>query len=251
MTFFSIVTVTYNSERFIHSCLDSVCSQDFLDYEHIIVDGNSSDSTVDIVSKFSNPRLSFVSEPDSGIYDAMNKGILLSRGSFVGFLNSDDFFKTSTVLSEMYASLFATGADICYSDIDYIFSSSPYKVSRHWSSKAFKRNFLSSGSFPPHPSFYCRLSLLRDINGFNQTFTLAADFDLMLRLLIDKRLIHTYLPTTSVAMRLGGATNNSMKNIAIQNFEILVSLFSLLHPLTSIRYYSLRLFRRLFQHFLK
>lgn len=251
MTFFTIITVTYNSERFIRSCLDSVRSQDFLDYEHIVVDGSSSDSTIDIVSDFPNPRLRFFSEPDSGIYDAMNKGILLSRGTFVGFLNSDDFFKTHTILSEMYATLIGTGADICYSDIEYIFSSSPYKISRHWSSQDFERNLLLSGSFPPHPSFYCRLSALKDINGFNQQFALAADFDLMLRLLINKRLMHTYLPVISVAMRLGGATNNSLKNIFIQNFEILVSLFAHLHPLVSIRYYCMRLFRRCFKHFFK
>lgn len=205
----SVITATYNSAVLVSSCLTSVQSQT-TPIEHIIIDGGSKDATLETVRSF--PHVAkVISEPDHGIYDAMNKGIALATGEVIGILNSDDFYADSQVL-ERVAQVFADPAvDSCYGDLQYI-SPDATKVVRHWRAGQMHEHSFYWGWMPPHPTFFVRRSVYERFGLFNLNLGSAADYELMLRFLVKNRITTAYIPHVLVKMRTGGASNASLKN---------------------------------------
>lgn len=221
----SIITVTYNSEKFLSTCLDSIINQKYQNYEHIIVDGASTDNTMQLIkSKLNNQRF-VISEPDNGVYDAMNKGIKKSKGDVIGFLNSDDFYPNQNVLSKV-AEIFSNNPliDACYSDLIYVEQNNISKIVRYWKSNKFIPGSFQLSWCPPHPTFFVRRSIYERYGCFDLNFKIASDFDLMMRLMEINKINVVYVSEVFVNMRIGGTTNKSFKNIMKQNLEILRSL---------------------------
>jgi len=206
----SLITVCYNAEQTIETCIRSVIKQDFGNLEYIIIDGNSTDNTVNIIKQHQQYITHFISEQDKGIYDAMNKGIALATGDVVGVLNADDYFADDTVLSLIADSFKKSDAEILYGDLDYVNDTG--KVIRKWRSGDFKRRNLDFGWMPPHPTFYCKRHLFDDLGMYNLDYGTAADYELMIRFLYTNRLPAFYLKKVIVKMKTGGTSNQSLKN---------------------------------------
>ncbi len=217
----SIITATYNSEKTVKDTIESVLSQKHKDIEYIIIDGDSNDSTVSIVKSYGNKITKFISEPDKGIYDAMNKGISLATGDIVGILNSDDIFFNDEVLVSVNDVFKNTETDVLYGDIVYVDKYDVGKVVRHWISRECKPKDMLKGWHPPHPSFFVKKSLYNKCGVFDLSFRISADFELMLRFIEKCKARTKYLKKTLVKMRMGGASNNSIKNIIIGNMNCL------------------------------
>ena len=219
----SIITVTFNSGSTLRDTLESVCSQSYHDIEHIIVDGSSTDNTLNIANEYSHISL-IVSEKDKGIYDAMNKGISLSTGEIVGILNSDDLYQ-DTYIIETIVNLFSqySSTDIVYGNLIYVKSENVDKVVRRWKSMPYKNDFFDNGNVPPHPSLFVKRRIYEESGLFNLDFKLAADYEFMLRIFKKHSYKSKYVNTVFVKMRTGGATNKSFSNIVKQNIEILNS----------------------------
>jgi glycosyltransferase involved in cell wall biosynthesis len=214
----TVVTVSFNSRATIADTIKSVHAQDLDDIEHVIIDGGSTDGTRELVSRLA-PRAHLISESDRGIYDAMNKGLRIATAPIVGFLNSDDMFACHDALSRIVSTI-NCGVDACYGDLIYVKRDRPTERSRYWYSGPFDPNAIRHGWIPPHPTFYARREILLRGGGFDETFGLAADFELMARLLLTERVRVGYLPEVLVHMRLGGQTNLSLRNIIGQNMQI-------------------------------
>lgn len=216
----SIVTATYNSAKTVADTLDSIAEQTFDDIEHIVIDGQSGDGTLSILDSRRDRIARIVSEPDLGIYDAMNKGIALATGDIVGLLNSDDAFATRDSLLKVATAMQDPAIDCCYGDLVYVDSGDLEKVVRYWKSRPFVPGLFRRGWVPPHPTFYVRRHMYERYGVFDLSYRLAADFELMLRMLEKHRIRSVYIPEVLVKMRLGGATNQSLSNIWRQNVEI-------------------------------
>lgn len=217
----SVITATYNSGKTVEDTLRSVVSQTYGAIEHIIVDGGSTDGTRDIVRRYAGlysrrgAELRWISGPDKGIYDAMNKGIALAEGNVVGLLNSDDFF-TSPYVLETVAKEFETGdddkIDAVYGDIHYVRSDKLDRCVRYYSSKGFRRSKMRMGFMPAHPSFYCRREIYGEYGMFDISFKIAADFEQLLRLIYIHRIKIRYIPMDFVTMRTGGASSSGFSS---------------------------------------
>ena len=198
----SIITATYNSAATIADTINSVLSQDYSDIEYLVIDGGSSDATIEIVKanapKFDG-RLRWISENDHGIYDAMNKGIRMATGDIVGILNSDDYYTSNDVLST-YANAFKT------SKVD----GQPHKVARYYSSKIFRPTLLRFGFMPAHPSFYVRRSVYEQAGFYSLDYKIGADFEMMVRLFRKYRISYKYIQKDMVTMRMGGASTSGV-----------------------------------------
>lgn len=209
----SIITATFNSGATLRDTMESVLSQNYTDYEHIIVDGCSKDNTIDIVRELEpryEGRLKWVSEPDRGIYDAMNKGVAMATGDVVGILNSDDFYSSSDIL--MHVDREIHDVDAVYGDIHYVNDSDIHKCVRYYSSKSFRRWKMRLGFMPAHPSFYCRRTVYSRFGLFDTDFRVAADFEQLLRLIFINRIFIKYLPLDFVTMRTGGASTSGFQS---------------------------------------
>ena len=216
----SIITVCYNSAVTIGHTLRSVREQTYGNIEHIVVDGRSTDNTLEVVAAEGQHVAKLISEKDKGIYDAMNKGIALASGDVVGFINADDFYASTSVLSDVAAAFGKSGADSCYGDLCYVSQKDPTCIVRYWRSKDFVPGSFEAGWCPPHPTFFVRRSVYDRLGGFDLSFRIAADFELMARYLEVARITTCYIPEVLVKMRLGGTTNKSLGNILKQNGEI-------------------------------
>lgn len=195
--------------------MESVLSQTFPNIEHIIGDGNSKDNTLDIVRELApryNGRLIYISEPDKGMYDAMNKGIKMATGDVVGFLNSDDFFSSNDVVESIASTLSNTDLDAVYGDIHFVDDDNLNKCVRYYSSSAFRPWKMRMGFQPAHPSFYCRKVIYDTYGAFDLSFIIAADFENLLRLIYVNRIKTRYIPLDCVTMRTGGASTSGMKS---------------------------------------
>lgn len=216
----SIITVCYNSKDTIENTINSVLSQKYVDIEYLIIDGNSNDGTKEIIKsyKLKYNNIKFISEIDKGIYDAMNKGIKMSSGEIIGILNSDDYYIDEYVLNKIH-SLFKedNNLDSIYSNINYINRSYNSIILRKWIS-GDKKPF-NKGWHPAHPAFFVRKYIYEKYGLFDLKYKLAADFEIMLRLLDKYKITTKYLNETIINMRVGGVTNKSIKNILIQNIE--------------------------------
>jgi glycosyltransferase involved in cell wall biosynthesis len=215
----SVITVCRNSENTIEDTLRSVAGQTHPFVEHIVVDGNSSDATMEIVRRFSHVAVK-VSEPDKGIYDAMNKGIGLSTGEIIGTINADDFYATPDVLARVAAVFEDPAVDVCYGDLCYVRYTDPTKVVRYWRSSEFTPRLFLSGWCPPHPTFFVRCGVYDRLGTYDLQYTIAADVDLTMRFLEKHRVRSRYIPEVLVRMRLGGHSNKSVRNVVRQNREI-------------------------------
>jgi glycosyltransferase involved in cell wall biosynthesis len=218
----SIITVTYNSAKFLENCLRSIASQQHKNVEHIVIDGASTDETIKILNNKKKHIKKLISEPDKGIYDAMNKGIKLAQGDIIGILNSDDFYLNNKILSRV-SKLFENNPslDACYSDLIYVNQLDTSKIVRFWKSSKFIETSFLRGWCPPHPTLFVRRSVYKHFGVFNTNYKLASDTDLMFRFFEINKITNIYVPEIWVAMRLGGATNKNLKNIFLQNKEII------------------------------
>jgi glycosyltransferase len=206
----SLITVVYNGARTIADCLNSVALQNCA-CEHIIIDGGSSDRTLAVVGEF--PHVSkIVSEPDNGVYDAMNKGIRLATGDIIGILNADDKYADDSILATVIRTINVNNLDSCYGDLIYVDNDDIGKVKRYWRSKAYNDRLFYRGWMPPHPTFFVRKSIYDQFGVFDQKFGTAADYELMLRFLVKHKITTKYIPKTLVKMRCGGLSNNSLRS---------------------------------------
>lgn len=206
----SLITVTRNAEGTIKRCIDSVLSQDYANIEYIIIDGCSTDATLNLISAYKSGISLLVSEPDSGIYDAMNKGIKIATGDVVGILNADDFFADSRVLSEVAKAFTQNEIDALYGNLEYIKPGG--SVIRRWVSGKYKATSFNRGWMPPHPTFYCKRLFFSELGFYDTRFGTAADYELMLRFLYKHQLRCFYLNKVLVKMQTGGASNQTVKN---------------------------------------
>lgn len=207
----SIITATFNSAKTLRDTFESVLRQDYSDYEYIVVDGGSDDGTIDIIRQYEPQfagKIKWISEPDNGIYDAMNKGIALASGDVIGILNSDDFYTRSDILSQVAEALRNTATDAVYGDIHYVNDNDLTKCVRYYSSKHFSRSRMRFGFMPAHPSFYCRRRIYQQHGAFDTAYKVAADFECLLRLIYIHRISTRYLPIDFVTMRTGGASTS-------------------------------------------
>ena len=217
----SIITVCFNSDRTIKKTIQSVLNQEYNFFEYIIVDGNSSDSTLQIINDFNlDKRISVISETDNGIYDAINKGINKANGEIISILNSDDFYYDHSILSKIVAG-FSEETDLVYSDICFI--NKKQKISRYFSSKYFNKYFFYFGMMPPHPSIFVRRKLYENYGLYKTTYRIAADFEFFLRVFLFSDNNPKYLPMLSVIMNEGGASNGTLSRRITLNNEILKS----------------------------
>lgn len=207
----SIVTVTYNSAPTIGDTLKSVAAQIHPDIEHIVVDGASTDDTLAIVRRDGPHVARVVCEPDRGIYDAMNKGLALASGDFVGFLNADDMLAGHGVVAALAQAASSPDIDAVCGDLVYVRQDQPDQIVRYWRCGAFSPARLRFGWMPPHPTFYVRRSLLNQVGGFDTGLRIAADYDFMLRCLSRPGMQVGYVPEVLVKMRMGGASNRSLR----------------------------------------
>lgn len=220
----SIVTAVYNRERTIGEALASVASQTHSDLEHLIVDGASRDGTLDVVRAHPDPRVVLVSEPDKGIYDALNKGIRRAKGDVVGLMHSDDQFAHTQVLEKVALAFADPAIDIVYGDLDYVSASDVTTVVRHWRAGEFTRARLRQGWMPPHPTVFARVSVFADHGLYDTSYRIAADYEAMLRFFGRAGLRSAYIPEVLVKMRTGGASNRSLKHILLKSGEDLRAL---------------------------
>jgi glycosyltransferase involved in cell wall biosynthesis len=207
----SIITVTYNASAVVADCIASVQGQSFPEVEHIIIDGGSKDGTQEIARE-SSQALRIISEPDKGIYDAMNKGICLSTGEIVGILNADDFYASMDVLAKVAEVFTDSKVDACYGDLQYVDRGNIKNIRRTWRSGAYSAHKFWWGWMPPHPTFFVRKSIYRRFGLFDLDLGSAADYELMLRFLARHNIQAVYIPQVLVTMRAGGVSNSSLLN---------------------------------------
>jgi len=217
----SIITVTYNSAATIRDTLNSIEHQTHVDREHIVIDGVSSDGTLDILSECGMPDDKVVSEPDSGIYDAMNKGIKLASGDIVGILNSDDFFCNEYVLEKINQVFESFPIDALFADLVYVRPENLDKIVRYYSGAGFTLKKFAYGWMPPHPTFFVKRECYEKYGLFKTDYKIAADFELLVRFLMKHRTSYHYLPEVIIKMRTGGVSTKNLKSNLILNREIL------------------------------
>ena len=220
----SIITVTFNSISVINDCLDSISSQEYDNIQHIVIDGASTDGTLSILESKHSQLNTLISKPDNGIYDAMNKGIKIATGDIIGFLNSDDFYLNNKVISKVVKEFEKDSfLDACYSDLIYVHQFNTSKTIRYVKSSKFQEGLFSKGWCPPHPTFFVRRSVYKKFGNFDLSYKFASDVDLMMRFLEKYKIKSKYIPEVWVKMRMGGVTNKNLKNIWLQNKEIIHS----------------------------
>ena len=215
----TVITIAYNAAATIEATIQSVINQDYKNLEYIIVDGASKDETLNIVHKYDSHISKIVSEPDAGVYDAMNKGLNLASGDVIAILNADDTYANPHVLSRVIEALETSGADTCYGDLIYVDRINPDKTTRTWISGAYKKQAFLNGWMPPHPSFFAKRQLYLDYGVFNTQLRTSADYELMLRFLFRYNATTVYINEVIVKMKVGGQSNASLRNRIKANQE--------------------------------
>jgi glycosyltransferase involved in cell wall biosynthesis len=208
---FSIITACYNSAVTLPQTLACLESQAGVTMEHLIIDGGSTDGSLDIVRGYSHD-FSVISEPDDGIYDAMNKGIRMAKGDVVGILNADDHYPSSDILAKVAQVFEDSAIYACYGDLVYVDNTDTKKVLRYWRAGTFTPQKFYWGWMPPHPTFFVRRSVYERFGLFNLDLGSAADYELMLRFLLKHEIKAAYIPEVLVKMRTGGISNISWRN---------------------------------------
>lgn len=215
----SIITAVFNAAETIEDTLLSVATQTYPEIEHIVIDGFSTDSTTAIIKRHQSKLAHVVSEPDRGVYDAMNKGLALASGDVVGFLNADDVYIDTEVLAKVAVAMADPLVDACYADLIYVDRERTELVVRYWTSREYVPGLFKRGWMPAHPTFFVRKAVYQRFGGFDLRYRLQADFDLALRLLHVHGIRVRYVPEVWVRMRMGGMSNNSIRNMVRGNIE--------------------------------
>lgn len=215
----SIITATYNSAHGIEQCIKSVFEQTYKNIEYIVIDNCSKDGTLDIVKNYSEEISRIISEPDKGIFDALNKGIQIASGDIIGFLHADDFYADNTVIEKVVEKFVASESDSVYGDLQYVAKNNVNKVIRNWKAGEFTQKKLLHGWMPPHPTFFVKRDVYRKHGLFNLNYKIASDYELMLRFLGKYNISTSYLDMVLVKMRTGGTSNRNIKNIIKKSTE--------------------------------
>ncbi len=215
----SVITVTYNSYETLLDTIESVNSQDYDNIEHVIVDGASTDKTAIAIRKYLPPHAVFVSEPDEGLYHALNKGISMATGDIIGVLHADDIYANEKVITKVVKTFKKAKSDSVYADLHYVSKKYPKRIIRNWKSGKYKKNKFLNGWMPPHPTFFAKKLLFEKYGIYNTDFKRAADYELMLRFLYKFEASTAYLPETIVKMRVGGISNGNMPARIKANME--------------------------------
>ena len=211
----SIITATFNSAKTLKDTIQSVLRQTNKDFEYLIIDGGSTDETIDIVKSYESEfsgRLKWVSEKDQGIYDAMNKGIKMASGDVVGILNSDDYFTSDDILQTVDNAFKSHEIDAIYGDIHFIRDGNPQKCVRYYSSRMFRPFWLRFGFMPAHPSFYCKREIFDKAGLYSLDYKIGADYEMMVRLFKKYKIVSRYINKDFVTMRTGGASTRNVKS---------------------------------------
>lgn len=215
----SIITVCFNSVETIENTIKNLLKQDYDNIEYIVVDGGSTDGTVEVINNYRRHISKVISETDNGIYDAMNKGLRLTTGEIIGFLNSDDLYADKSVIRRIVNAVKTNKADCCYGNLEYVTKGNPEKIVRKWISTPYRDDLFSKGWHPPHPTFFARKHLFDRYGCFDLSYKIAADYELMLRFLKKYKVKSCYIPHVIVKMRIGGKSNKNLKQIIKANFE--------------------------------
>jgi len=219
VTRISVVTAVYNRARTLGEALDSVAAQTHPGVEHVIQDGGSTDGTLELIEARTQSNISLVSEPDGGIYDAINKGIARCTGEVIGLMHSDDFFAAPGVLSRVAETLRDPAVDGVYGDLDYVAAEDTGRIIRKWRSGPYTPAKLRRGWMPPHPTLYLRREVFDTWGLYDTSFRIAADYDAMLRYLARGGIRLAYVPEVFVKMRVGGESNKSIRKILRKSSE--------------------------------
>lgn len=217
----SVVTVVFNNHNTIADTIDSILNQSYQKIEYIIIDGGSTDGTIDIINSYGNRISKFISEPDDGMYDALNKGIQLASGEIIGLLNSDDFFCDNFVIEKIVKSFSENEIESVFGDVQYVDPDNINKVVRYYSSKFFRISKFRLGFMPAHPSFYAKRDLFSKYGLYKKNYKIAADFELVMRFLLINRVSFKYIEMPFVSMRTGGISNKSLRSNILLNIEIM------------------------------
>lgn len=209
----SVITASFESEATIHKAISSVNDQCYPNIEHVFIDGASKDRTLEIIKNESRVEKKLISEPDTGIYDALNKGINHATGDVIGFLHADDYFNDSFVLERIAKRFGGIETQAVYGDLKYVSQENSEKVVRYWRSGSFSKSRLKWGWMPPHPTLYIRKNWYERIGGFDTQYRIAADYDLILKLFSHPEFQAEYIPEVLVNMRLGGISNKSLGSV--------------------------------------
>lgn len=245
----SLITVSYNSVKTIRDTFESVLSQTYSDIEYVVVDGNSVDGTLNLIKEYEVKfagRMHWVSEPDEGLYDAMNKGIRKASGDVIGIINSDDLFCDALAIEKVISIFEKETVDAVYADLYYVDQYDVSKIRRRWitgEQRPFRK-----GWHPAHPTLFLHKCVYEKYGLFDLGFKLAADFEIMLRFFDRYKIKAIYLPDFLIRMRLGGTTNNGIKNIYKQNIECIQAFKKNTLKVNSICYPIRRLLPKLLQY---
>ncbi|MEN9742668.1 MAG: hypothetical protein RLZZ65_473 [Bacteroidota bacterium] len=218
----SIITVVYNGVSTIEDTIKSIKSQTYNNIEYIIIDGGSTDGTLEVIEKYSEDISKLVSEKDNGIYDAMNKGVKIATGEIIGILNADDVYSDKNVIDRILNEFINNpDLEVIYSDLEYVDKNNFQKVIRYWKSCAYYPKFFKHGHVPPHPTLFVHRKIYEDFGVYDSSLKVAADYEFMLRIFTSKQPIKSkYISIVLVKMRVGGESNKSIKNILRGNLEI-------------------------------
>lgn len=215
----SVVTAVFDRVGTIADAMKSVQSQSYSQVEHIVQDGGSVDGTLDEVARLATERTNLISERDFGIYDAINRGIARATGDAIGLMHSDDAFAHSQVLEKVATCFTDPNVDGVYGDLQYVAANDPKRVIRHWRSGQYEPALLKRGWMPPHPTLYLRREVFESYGAYDTSFGIAADYDAMLRYLVQGQITLAYIPEVLVKMRLGGESNRSLERILRKSRE--------------------------------
>lgn len=216
---FSIITAVYNRAPTIGDAIESVRKQSYPSIEHLIIDGQSNDGTIEQVLERQSEGMRIVSEPDNGIYDALNKGMRLAQGEVIGLVHSDDYLAHNRVLERVAAAFRNPNIDAAYGDLDYVAADDTDRVIRRWRAGSFNRKSLARGWMPPHPALFIRRSVFERYGGYDTRYQIAADYEAILRWFGGTGIRSIYLPETLVKMRVGGESNRSLERIMQKSRE--------------------------------
>ena len=215
----SIITVCLNAADTIEETIQSVFAQTYPMVEYIVIDGKSTDGTLEILNKYKHRFAVLVSEKDGGLYAAINKGVKMATGDVIGILHADDMYASANVIEEMTALVNSTNCDAVYADLEYVRRENPSRIVRYWKSGKYKNGSFRSGWMPPHPTFFVKRTIYEQFGYFDDSFTSAGDYELMLRFIHIHKIELAYWPHVAVRMRLGGKSNESITNRLKANNE--------------------------------
>jgi glycosyltransferase involved in cell wall biosynthesis len=251
----TIITVTYNSAKYLQDCIESVINQSYANIEHILIDAASTDNTINIIKSFEGKIAKWVSEPDKGMYDAINKGMAMATGDVIGILNSDDILASNDVIEHIVSCFIENKADSVYGDLVYVDQINTRKVIRFWKGFTYKRYRFVYGWMPAHPTFYFKKDLLQHLGGYESHYFTAADYEFMARYLYRYRISAVYIPKLIVKMRIGGQSNRNLMSrlranrrdyLAMKVNEIpFPHIASILKPLIKLKQYYYTLFKKM------